>query len=193
LCNLAFARTPVSFLCPYDVAALPARVLDEARRAHPYEWSAAGPVPSPDYDIDDLLMGQHPPESPDPHGEPLAVVTEVAGLVELRRSLRSIAAALGLSAARTDDFALAVNEVACNALTHTEHPALVSRVHTAEPGWLVIEVATQGCIDDPLIGRELRPTRTGGRGLWLVNQLCDLVETRSGPWGSLTRLHVQVP
>jgi anti-sigma regulatory factor (Ser/Thr protein kinase) len=193
LCNLAFAQTPVTFLCPYDAAALSAEVLADARRVHPHLWTAAGPAPCSDYDIDDLLMGQHPPALPDPHAEPLAVVTEVSGLAELRRSVRAIAAGVGLSTRRGDDFTLAVNEVACNALSHTEHPALVSRVRGGDAGWLVIEVATQGCISDPLIGRELRPTSTGGRGLWLVNQLCDLVESRSGSWGSLTRLHMALP
>ena len=39
-------------------------------------------------------------------------------------------------------------------------------------------------------GRE-RPAidRDGGRGLWMVNQLCDLVELRSGDMGTVVRIH----
>ncbi len=31
---------------------------------------------------------------------------------------------------------------------------------------------------------------TGGRGLWLANRLCDLVQVRSGEQGTVVRLHV---
>jgi hypothetical protein len=30
-----------------------------------------------------------------------------------------------------------------------------------------------------------------GRGLWLINQLCDLVEMRSDPSGMTVRMHVR--
>jgi anti-sigma regulatory factor (Ser/Thr protein kinase) len=29
----------------------------------------------------------------------------------------------------------------------------------------------------------------GGRGLWIVNQLCDLVQIRSAPSGTVVRVH----
>ena len=42
-----------------------------------------------------------------------------------------------------------------------------------------------------LAGRE-RPAlhRDGGRGLWMVNQLCDLVQLRTFPAGAVVRLHL---
>jgi hypothetical protein len=45
-----------------------------------------------------------------------------------------------------------------------------------------------------MAGRE-RPTseRDGGRGLWMVNQLCDLVQLRSFPDGAAVRLHMYLP
>jgi hypothetical protein len=33
----------------------------------------------------------------------------------------------------------------------------------------------------------------GGKGLWVVNQLCDLVQARTGPAGTTTRLHMSLP
>ena len=43
------------------------------------------------------------------------------------------------------------------------------------------------------LGRE-RPAagQVGGHGLWLANQLCDLVQVRSFPTGSAVRLHMRL-
>ena len=53
---------------------------------------------------------------------------------------------------------------------------------------------TAGRLQNPMAGRE-RPTpeRDGGRGLWMVNQLCDLVQLRSFPDGGPVRVHVYLP
>ena len=52
-------------------------------------------------------------------------------------------------------------------------------------------MADDGVIADPLVGRQTpSPERAGGRGLWLANQLCDLVQIRSGASGTVVRLHV---
>jgi anti-sigma regulatory factor (Ser/Thr protein kinase) len=54
----------------------------------------------------------------------------------------------------------------------------------------VVEVEDEGLIEEPLVGR-IRPdhTQLSGRGLWLANQLCDLVQIRSGMHGTTVRLH----
>jgi anti-sigma regulatory factor (Ser/Thr protein kinase) len=59
-------------------------------------------------------------------------------------------------------------------------------------GNLVCEVADAGHISDPLVGRR-RPgdRQLHGRGLWLVQQLCDLVQVRTEPGATVVR--VQVP
>jgi hypothetical protein len=56
---------------------------------------------------------------------------------------------------------------------------------------LVFEVADSGWIREPLVGRR-RPTpeEPGGQGLWLVNQICELVQVRSSETGTVVRLHV---
>ncbi len=52
--------------------------------------------------------------------------------------------------------------------------------------------ATQDTIADPLAGRQRpAPDAPGGHGLWLVNQICDLVELRSGPAGTSIRMHMR--
>ena len=47
-----------------------------------------------------------------------------------------------------------------------------------------------GRIDEPLAGRRRPAERpVGGRGLWMCNQLCDLVQMRTFAGGSVVRLH----
>ena len=45
---------------------------------------------------------------------------------------------------------------------------------------LICEVRDSGRLDDPLAGRR-RPEipELGGHGLWIANQICDLVQLRS--------------
>ena len=52
------------------------------------------------------------------------------------------------------------------------------------------EVADQGRMQDPLSGRlDVDYERASGRGLWMVNHLCDLVQLRSSEAGTTVRLH----
>ena len=57
---------------------------------------------------------------------------------------------------------------------------------------LICEVRDGGRIDDPLAGRR-RPSaaQVGGYGLWLANQVCDLVQLRSVPQGMVVRVHMR--
>jgi hypothetical protein len=51
-------------------------------------------------------------------------------------------------------------------------------------------VRDQGEITDPLVGRYPPGPDLDVNGLWLVNQLCDLVQIRSGPDGTYVRLTI---
>ena len=86
---------------------------------------------------------------------------------------------------------LAVGELATNTL-HYARGGGVLRIWR-EDATLLVEVADDGHIADPLAGRDCPPpTELGGRGLYLVNQLCDLVQLRSSPEGSVIRIHMQL-
>ena len=93
----------------------------------------------------------------------------------------------GLSPDRTADLVLAVGEVAANTVRHAgaRGTLLVWRTGTE----IICQVSDQGQIHDPLVGRR-RPPETGGLGLWVVHQVCDLVELRSGPGGTVVRMHM---
>jgi hypothetical protein len=55
---------------------------------------------------------------------------------------------------------------------------------------LVVEVCDLGVIDDVLVGRgSIDLASEHGRGIWIANQLCDLVQVRSGRHGTQVRLH----
>jgi anti-sigma regulatory factor (Ser/Thr protein kinase) len=86
---------------------------------------------------------------------------------------------------------LAVNELATNSMRHGGGRGVLSVWQ--ENGTLLCEVTDRGHIADPLAGRERPPdARGGGRGLWLVNHLCDLVQVRSLHGGNVIRLHMSL-
>ena len=95
----------------------------------------------------------------------------------------------GLSAMRATDMTLAVSELAANTLQHTRAEG-VAQAWQAD-GELVCQITDSGFISDPLAGfLQPQPDQPGGHGLWLVNQICDLVEVRSDQGGTVIRLHM---
>jgi anti-sigma regulatory factor (Ser/Thr protein kinase) len=110
-------------------------------------------------------------------------------LVALRSHVTRLAVRAGVEARRSSELALAVHELATNSLRHGGGGGVLRAWQ--EPGAFVCEVQDAGLIDQPLVGRALpRPGQTGGHGLWLVNQICDLVQLRSSPDGSVVRVHM---
>lgn len=110
-------------------------------------------------------------------------------LSALRGFIQARAAQAGLGEERVDDLVYAVNEVVTNSICHGEGRARVS--FWSDHGVVSCEVRDRGWIRDPLAGRIAPdPDRLNGRGLWLVNQLCDLVQLRSSPAGTTVRLFV---
>ncbi|GIF53678.1 hypothetical protein Afe04nite_82170 [Asanoa ferruginea] len=81
--------------------------------------------------------------------------------------------------------ALAVDELAANTIRHTRADGVLA-VWTDDDD-LVCQLTDTGHIIDPLAGRlPAAPEKlTGGRGLLIVNALCDLVRTYTRP-GSTT-------
>ena len=114
---------------------------------------------------------------------------DIAGLAGVRRRVEVIGRRGGLASLHTSDLAVAANELATNSVAHGGgHGTLRTWL---EPDRVVVEVEDRGRILDPLVGR-IRPlvNQEGGRGLWLANQLCDLVQIRSGDAGTTVRLHI---
>ena len=84
---------------------------------------------------------------------------------------------------------IAVSEIAANTVVHAGGAGILRiwRDDTA----LVCEIQDEGRITDPLAGRHPdSPDAESGHGLRIAHELCDLIELRSGPWGTVVRLHV---
>jgi anti-sigma regulatory factor (Ser/Thr protein kinase) len=112
-----------------------------------------------------------------------------ADLSRVRAVVVRHAAEVGLSDARASDLVLAVSEVAANTLRHTRSNGTLTIWH--DENEIVCEIHDHGTIADPLAGKR-RPARgtLGGQGLWLVHQVCDLVELRSDRDGTTVRMHM---
>lgn len=188
LLNLAFASRPGWWLlCPYDVEALDRHVIDEAVRSHPFVLEGGAHRESASYS-DAAPAGVHQPLP-----EPTTAVQELhfrfgRPLAPVRRFVSDSASRHGLEAAQVAELLVAVNELVTNSVCHGGGEGVVRVWHERDE--VVCEVRDRGLIDEPLAGRRL-PTHhhEGGRGLWIVNQLCDLVQIRSTTDGTVVRLH----
>ncbi|MDQ3979239.1 MAG: sensor histidine kinase [Actinomycetota bacterium] len=193
LLNVAFAASPGPgwrLVCPYDRDALPQAVIDQAFRSHPIITEAGRTFPSPSYADPETLVADLEDRLREPPPGPVELAfSDVSQLSVLRRAVAEHATAAGVTPGRVEDLVLAVNELATNSLRHGGGAGAL-RMWT-EGGDFVCEVRDQGYFRRPLIGRQ-RPQGglDGGRGFWLVNQLCDLVQIRSVPSGTAVRVHM---
>ncbi len=190
LLNVAFANTaPWWLLCTYDTDALGPEVLAEARRSHPFLIEGHEQRSNASYRNVEAIASPFDGQLPEPRARPFELFFEsIDGLPSVRRFVSEHAARNGLDALQTADVVLAVHEVATNSIRHG-----------GGKGWLrvwwdgdalVCEVHDRGHFDDPLVGRVSPDGDTdGGRGLWIANQLCDLVQLRTSPSGNVVRIH----
>jgi anti-sigma regulatory factor (Ser/Thr protein kinase) len=193
LLNVAFGGEPAwSLLCPYDAASLEDEVLEAAAHCHPY--LAADGDSQANGDCRELGSSSDPFSGRFEPGPASAREAHFDrdGLHALRVLVAEEAAAVGLSHERTTDLVLAASELAANSVRHGGGRG-TSRLWL-EPGTIVVEVADGGGrVAPPLVGRvQPTPTQVGGRGLWMANQVCDLVRIRSGERGTAVRLHMSL-
>jgi anti-sigma regulatory factor (Ser/Thr protein kinase) len=104
------------------------------------------------------------------------------------RAFVSLHAARAGLAEGIDDFVLSVHELVANTVRHGGGEGTLSIWRERDA--VVCEVRDRGRIEDPLAGRVAPATdAVAGRGLWLANQLADLIQVRSTPAGTTIRLH----
>ena len=192
LLNLAFADAPAwRLLCPYDTTTLDGRVIAEALRSHPIVVRKGKRVTSDQYCG---LTGPARPFDlplPDPPLGTPVLAFDGSHLAGSRQFVSRRAADAGLSPARAYDLVLAVNEVLTNSIRHGGSSGTL-RIWQ-EDDRLVCEIEDRGRLSDPLADRRRPdPEQPNGRGLWMANQLCDLVQLRSPAHGTIVRLHMRL-
>jgi anti-sigma regulatory factor (Ser/Thr protein kinase) len=193
LLNLAFAdANGFTLLCPYDTETLDAAVVEQARRTHPRVTDSAGSSHSHAYSGLDEVAAPFAEPLPEPGLESHvgARVFQIGTLNALRAFVAARADEAGFSRAAREELVLAANEVATNSVVHGGGGGVL-RIWEADEA-LICEVNDSGRIENPLAGRE-RPEvgQTHGQGLWLANQLCDLVQLRTFQAGNAVRLHMR--
>jgi len=187
LFNLAFAKErTLTVMCPYDTSGLGDEALMGAERSHPVCAGPHGRSASPRYSLDSPLAG----ELAEPGRPAVTLNFDKSDLAMVRHLVGQCARFAGLDPRSNEDLVLAVCEVATNSI---QHGGGKGELHIwDEDGELICAVRDSGRIDDPLVGRERpRPEQERGRGLWLANQLCDLVQVRSGSCGTDVRLRMR--
>jgi anti-sigma regulatory factor (Ser/Thr protein kinase) len=189
LLNLAFAEAgDFRLICPYDAAALPGAVVDEARRSHPLVRVDGAVQRSALYRGHDQAAYAFGDPLPDPPAMRHTLPFSADSLAALRKFAGYHAALARLPEQRKDDLVLAVNEVATNSVLHGGGRGTLRVWREAE--MLVLEVRDAGQIPEPLVGRRRpEPGQIWGQGLWLANQVCELVQVRSSAAGTVVRLH----
>ena len=113
-----------------------------------------------------------------------------ANLAEVRMFTAAQALRAGLPPGRANDLVIAVAELAANTLIHTSEPGTLTIWATDDE--LICQVQDQGQITDPQAGmaRPAPDAPSGGRGLWVVHQVCDQVEISTGQAGTTVRVHM---
>ncbi|GAA3058585.1 sensor histidine kinase [Actinokineospora globicatena] len=190
LVNLAFEETTTLRLrCLFDGSALPEDLLTAVAHTHPVVTDGVRAV-STHFDHD-YAHDRFDTDLPTPTDVTDVVHFCIDDLPELRDLVTVRAKQFGLPRDRALDLTLATNEIVTNSICHGGERGTL-RLWT-DTDTLICEITDSGHIPNPLVGRLAPlPAIQGGRGIWLANQLCDLVTIRSHtPQGTATRLHVR--
>lgn len=189
LVNLALAELPVNVLCPYDIQ-LGTELIASVQHTHPELTQGGRRWPSSSYTAGTIPRECDQPLSTPPAGaETLRYRDNLAGV---RDFTATWARRVGLPPRRVGDLVIAVGELAANTFAHTSEPGTLTLWATGSE--IICQVNDTGHITDPLAGR-LKPDPVkagGGRGLWVVQQVCDLAEIRTSAAGTAIRLHMHL-
>lgn len=191
LLNLAFADARgFCLLCPYDVYALPPVALDSACQTHPYLEEDGILRRSSVYRGEELAAAPFDEPLDDPPAGAYDVAFDRDSLGAMRAFVGELAADAGITGPRRDDLLLAISELATNSVRHGGGDGTLQVWHDGDS--LVCEVRDRGTIEPPLVGRRRpAPASLHGYGLWLVNQVCDLVQVRARDGGTVVRMRMR--
>jgi anti-sigma regulatory factor (Ser/Thr protein kinase) len=190
LVNIALADQPATIVCPYDAAGLDADVIADAASTHPVLIRNGDRQASPGYGQPEAVVDAFNRPLPEPPTPPSTLLFDASGLSGMRALVAALSGEAGLGRQRAGELQVAVNEIATNAVRHAPREPAVLRVWTEETG-MVCEVIGSSVLTDRLAGR-VPPALTSdrGRGLLLVNYLCDLVHVHTDERSTTVRVHM---
>jgi anti-sigma regulatory factor (Ser/Thr protein kinase) len=189
LINAAFTGRDATILCPYNITELDPTWVNDAHRTHPVMLTTTRRWDSPRYTDPVAVAADFNQPLPDPPAGAARMTVEFSTVRAARRFVAEQADRAGLEPDGIENVTVAVNELATNAVRHgggsAELAVWVQQNH------LVCQLSDGGSLRDPLAGRlPVPPEAAGGRGLLLVNQLCDLVRIHASPAGTTIRIHL---
>jgi len=189
LLNLAFLGSNFWLLCLYGAAVLGSDAVDEARRSHPVVWEHGGTLQTEEFLGLDAFAAPCLDPLPAPPDSAATLEFHTGDLRDVREFVARYGAIAGLDREKIDDLVLAANEIATNSIRHGGERGTVRA--WKDTGWFVCEFEDDGIIENPLIGR-VQPALTddAGRGLWIANQICDLVQIRTTGATGVVRLRL---
>ncbi len=178
--NLALSDVDVTVLCTYDSSALPQQAIADSYYTHPlmFDDGARDPKPSPVYAEADLHRHYFTPLPPPPPGSS-RLAFGLDDLRAVRELVAAQAAAVGMEAERAGNLRLAATEAATNAILHGGGRGVL---HVwGEGDAVVCEFQSDLPLPSPLAGSlQVPPLSSSGRGLAIINHLCDLVRWYAG-------------
>ncbi|HEV7614935.1 MAG TPA: anti-sigma factor RsbA family regulatory protein [Solirubrobacterales bacterium] len=185
LLDVAFSAPPAwSLLCPYDGSALDDEVLSAVGRSHRTVLGVDAGLDLYAEDADGFAGAL-----PDHPADGAGFKFDRTGLFDVRQRVAWTAKSCGLPEQKATDVVVAASELAANSIVHGGGSGVLHVWRENES--LLVEIEDRGTIEEPLVGRvKPAPSDVGGRGLWLANQFCDLVQIRSGATGTTVRLQV---
>jgi anti-sigma regulatory factor (Ser/Thr protein kinase) len=189
--NTVFADQAGTILCPC-ARTLEPETLRDVCRTHPTVILNGARRPSRSFTCPETVVAEFnlPLPAPDP-ATPVLDFEGIDDLPRLREFVGRHAGAAGLVHDRSIDLQMAANEIATNTIRHAGGPG-AARVWVEE-GHVVCEITDAGHITDPLAGRLAPPvTSEAGRGLLVINYLCDLVRLYSVPGRTAVRMFMRL-
>jgi serine/threonine-protein kinase RsbW len=126
--------------------------------------------------------------------QPVTLVRRRFAVRHLRRLRQLVAWAarrVGLDRDRGHDLALAVSEAASNVVKHGSPTGQLELIQDDDRA-LIAQISDHGPGMTSTTVNLPTPESESGRGLYLIHQLCDRVEYRTGPAGTTIRLEMDL-